>query len=492
MAEAQPNILFILSDQQLFNTLGCAGHPMIQTPNLDRLAAEGLFFSDAYCPSPVCGPCRTSLFTGLYPAGHKSLTNQACRDPGAQLLTDYLFQSGYQSGLVGKLHVSPAGARHGFDWRRLCEGPHGVYSWEEVVHNDYLRYLETECYPDHPEEAERVAGESERLGADDPRFWMGWSWVDDQHHFHTWTGREAVRFLDQADASKPFFLNVSFFGPHHPYAACEPWDSMVDPEQVELPPTFATPKESPVFQKTCQARRETMAQWPESWWREAMAKYYGQISQIDREVGRIFQALDERGLWEDTLIVFSSDHGDHMGDYGLLGKGDMYESSVRVPLLIKGPRQEGKGNRIEQPVTNLDLFGTFLDYAGSPAMERHPWIDARSFGDVIRSGGSTAPERTEIYSSIGENPLNNLIMLREGPWKLIRHAGGGGNPLYELYDLRRDNAEDHDLFQDPAVAETADRMRHQLDAWWRDQKERQEQTLSRAYRNGTGFNPGVR
>jgi arylsulfatase A-like enzyme len=388
-----PNILFIWTDQHRYDAFGAAGNVNIKTPNIDRLADSGIRFTNAHCPSPICGPGRAACFTGMYPPGCGAVLNWISLKSGTLLMTDHLYQSGYYNALVGKLHLSPAADRHGFDWKRLCDSPHGVYSWDEIIYNDYLRFLERECYPEHPEQAERAGGESERVNAQDPRFWLGWSWADDAHHMTTWTGNESVAFLENWQGKQPFFLNVSFFGPHHPYATSEPWDSMYDPQALPLPDTWRREKTGPVFDRTKKKMQTTMRQWDETLWRDIQAKYYGNISQIDREVGRILDTLKARGLWENTLIVFTADHGDHMGDFGLLGKGDMYDSSVKIPFIVKPPGDDRRAETRNQVVNSIDLFGTFLDAAGNSHWREDEQVEAKSMLPLL--DGPAAPWKNE-------------------------------------------------------------------------------------------------
>lgn len=462
-----PNILFILTDQHRFDCLSAMGHPTLKTPNIDRIAEAGMTFDAAYCPSPVCGPARASLFTGMYPGGHGQTINWARRRPGIRLLTDRLRQRDYHTALVGKLHLTSARDRNGFDWRKLCDSPHGIYDWAEVEHNDYLRWLEAECYPDDPAEAERRAGESERCPEDDPRFWLGWSWVDEAHHMTTWTGNEAVNKIQSWQGGQPLFLNVSFFGPHHPYACCEPWDSLYDPAQMTLPDTFDMPKTSPVFAATRQAKRDGMADWPRDVWREMIAKYYGHIAHIDQQVGRILDALREANLWHNTLIVFAADHGDHVGEFGLLGKGDMYETSARVPLLLKPPGDDRPAQRCGNVVNTLDLFGTFLDAAGAPDRNDHEYIEARSLAPLLDGETSDWPDDT--YSVIGTHANGLLTMHRAGQHKIIGVETNNGR-LYELYDMKDAAPDLRDVYDDPAYADVRTAMRDRLDTWWNRQQ----------------------
>lgn len=462
-----PNILFLFSDQHRFDCLGAAEHPVVKTPALDRLAEQSVRFTNAYCPAPLCGPSRAALFTGMYPPGCGVVENWTPRRPGLRLLTERLSQQGYYNALVGKLHLTPVADRHGFDHKALCDSPHGVYDPDETVHNDYRRLIEHDLFHHDRERAEHAAGQSERLDISDPRFWLGWSWVDDAHHMNTWAGDEAVRFLGQWDQHQPCFLNVSFFGPHHPYATCEPWDSMYPLATIDLPQTLRQQRNGPVWNAVIEPKRQRWRDWDEDIWRRMISAYYGQISQIDAAINRILNALIEEGMWDNTMIVFTADHGDHIGEFGLVGKGDLYETSVRVPLMIK-PAGSNAAGQWEGPVNTLDLFGTFLDAAGEPHWQDDPRIEAGSLWSILHAQNSS--ERRDVFAISGSDPDTNQTMLRRGNLKLLRVARKDESAGYELYDLAESQIEQYNWYNDAVCREARREMQVQLDNWWTAQK----------------------
>jgi len=485
-----PNILLILTDQHHPDFLGYLGHPRLSTPNIDRLAARSRIFRNAYCPSPVCGPARASIFTGRYPPGHGMVCNWNPLKGDQTLLTDHLFQAGYYNALVGKLHLTPAGARHGFDWKRLCDGPNATYRSDELTYSDYFRYLERTAFADDPDRAWQAAGESEALPTSDPGFWEGWSWVDDEHHHTTWTGREAAGFLSDYKEAQPFFLNLGFFAPHHPYAACEPWDSLYDPDTIELPPSFSAVKESPFFDAALKPKQNTTTDWDEPTWRRIIAKYLGSISHLDREVGRILDALEAAGKADNTLIVFTADHGDNMGDYRMIGKGNHYESSARVPFLISGPGvKPGEDSRI---INTIDLYGTLLDVAGCQRWQDSPENESRSFRSLL-DGSSPADRANETFSIIGNQPEGFNAMLRRDEWKLLRHhSPKHPEPTYELLRTSDDVADLRDYATDAESATVFQTMKKDLDLWCERQSEKFPPPPSPDRYTGTRGNPGFK
>lgn len=430
----RPNILLILTDQHRFDCFGFEGHPDVSTPHLDELAASSSRFSAAYTPSPICGPARAALFTGKVPAENGIHDNWVPMPEGTALLSEELRRSGYHTGLVGKLHLSPVKDRHGFAWRRICDSPHAVYDPEEVVHNDYLPWAAKRMDITVEELAKR-AGESEHLPPRDSRFWLGWSWAPDQAQLPQWTGDRALEFLEsEVSGDAPFFLNVSFFGPHHPYALAEPWDSMFDPSTVSLPATLG---QTPGGKLT----GTRLPDLNEAQWRKMLATYYGHIAAIDFQIGRILKSLRKRGLWEETLIVFTSDHGEHMGDYSMLGKGTMRETSIRVPFLAKPPHAEPLARIDNRVISLINLYPTLLDYAGITGTN----CSAHSLCPTLEGGENEISSPVLISMCKSGLEGNGQIALINGQWKTVGNITGGQLDTIELYDLEAAQPDSVDL-----------------------------------------------
>jgi arylsulfatase A-like enzyme len=447
-----PNIVFIMTDQHNADFLGCLGRTELRTPHLDALAGQSAVFRSAYSASPVCGPARGAVLTGQYPVASGICGNWIPVKDEASLLTGRLAQAGYFNAMIGKLHLSPVRDTHGFDFRRMCDSPHDVYDKEEIVVNDYLPWA-AKGMGITPERLAVLAGESERCGVKDPRFWQGWSWADDAHQMTTWTGNEATAFIHEYKQEKPFFLHVSFFGPHHPYATCEPWDSMYDPAKVTLPPTFGQVQPG-------KQRGFRPDGWSETQWREMIAKYSGNISAIDLQIGRIAAALKERGMWDNTLIVFTADHGDHMGDFSQLGKGTMLESSVRVPFLIKPPRPAPKKQERTEVVNLIDLYPTFLDYAGSAAAGIKAPV--RSLRRVLEGDGVW---QNQTFASLcAADGRKGTVMMIKHKFKAVEFLVDGKMTV-ELYDRTAPLPDSRNLAGDPAFASVVKEMQTALEVW---------------------------
>ena len=208
--QSKQNILLILTDQHLSTALGCMGNKAISTPNIDRIAHEGLLFENAYCPSPICGPSRSAIFSGKFPPGNGMVRNNIPLKPGTVLFTDLLTHQGYTNALVGKLHLSPCVKSFGFHYKQAHDSPHAIYESHEPYHSHYMHYLAELEYNGDIEAAIKDAEQSELKPPQDFTFWMGDQWQGESSHDTVWTVDRSIEFLEQHHGKSPFFLNVSF------------------------------------------------------------------------------------------------------------------------------------------------------------------------------------------------------------------------------------------------------------------------------------------
>ncbi|WP_276256567.1 sulfatase family protein [Halomontanus rarus] len=451
----RPNVLWINTDQHTFRALGCAeGVPHdIETPNLDRLAREGVFFERAYSPSPVCGPARASLFTGLYPQEAGTDGNNGAPGEGVRTLPELLRENGYHTGLVGKLHFSPKSGDHGFVHKRLHDAMYDIYRSEEPWTSDYVRWLADEKFDGDVQRVIDIANEDEASFHERGnlyRFLMGSNWRTEDEHSNTWVTDETIDYLRNRH-EESFFCFTSYFGPHQPMHAPGRWADMYDPEDVQLPPEFDQSREKP----SAAVKRDRgkifryydRHDWPKERYREVLAAYYGQVSMIDHGIGRILDALEEEGLTEDTIVVFTSDHGDHAGQLGWFGKSTMYETSVRIPLIVRDP-QGAAGARTDHAVNNLGLFQTVLDQCGVDYRE----TSSRSLVPLLEEPNREDWE-DETYSELGK-----FSMLVRDDYKLIRAQASNGDYVYELYDTTARPLDDQDLWDTPELQDKQDDM----------------------------------
>ncbi|WP_299777444.1 alkaline phosphatase family protein [uncultured Roseobacter sp.] len=490
---AQKNILFIMCDQLRFDYLGCAGHPHLKTPHIDALAARGVRFDNAYVQSPICGPSRMSTYTGRYVRSHGATWNQTPLRVGEMTLGDHLEPLGLRTALCGKTHMaadtegmkrlgidptSGIGARIaecGFEvWDRL-DGVHPTGGKAPSHYNDHLAGLGYGGPNPWEQWANSAAGEDDEIlsgwfmsHADKP------ARVPEAESETPYTTTRAMAFIEEA-GDQPWCLHLSYIKPHWPYIVPAPYHDMYSADQV-LPalrsdverqnphPLLATYFEhrfSKVF-----TRDEVRTR--------VIPAYMGLIAQLDDQIGRLMAWLDETGRAEETLIVFTSDHGDYLGDHWLGEKELFHEQSVKVPLIVVDPSPAAdrtRGQVLHQMIEAIDLAPSFVDWAGGAA--RPQILEGRSLLPLLR--GQDLPWRGAVISEydysgrMAQKALNQpiadcrLVMVFDGRWKYIHCEGF--RPM--LYDLQTDPQEFHDLGADPAYEAERARLAEIMNRWAR-------------------------
>lgn len=436
MASSRPNILFLMDDQHRGDRLGADGNKVIRTPTLDMLAREGVRFRSAYSSTPTCTPARAGLLTGLSPWNHgmlgysKVARKYPCEMP--RLLRD----AGYYTMAIGKLHYAPQRNLHGYHTALLDESGR-----EESV--DFRSDYHSWFYSQEPNVDPNATG----VGWND---YKGKAYVlPERLHPTTWTADCAVRFLDTYQRNQPFFLKVSFARPHSPYDPPPRWmnayaDAALPPAQVG--------KWAEHYRARSWDRDDIWhGDVGEEATRVSRQAYYGSVSFVDEQMGRIVEALTKRGWLENTLIVTASDHGDMTGDQFLWRKSYAYEPSARIPMTLRWPKgliEARRGMVSGHPVELRDILPSFLDAAGVQAPVR---LDGRSLLDVVR--GKTANWRPyiDLEHDICYGPSNHWNALTDGGTKYIYHARDGAE---QLFDLTSDPHELHDRSAEPASANT--------------------------------------
>ncbi len=298
-----------------------------------------------------------------------------------------------------------------------------------------------------------------------------------QNHMTTWTAQRSIDFIDNFKHNEPLFLHISFFGPHQPWLPPGKWKDMYDPNDIKLPEQFYAPVDNnPVFENTkAQLRKRLNSQLRENDYKKLIAYYYGNVSMIDYYLGNIFQKLKEKNLWDNSVIIFTSDHGDHNGQYGLFFKSDMYDSSVKVPLIIKDTNSKPGDDRKSDAVINtLGLYGTILDYAGNRNWKNEN-IESISLYNII-TDCDVEQKKNETYSIMCSGDKGgNTTMLRQKNHKLIRCIDGSDSIIYELYDMTMKPVETINIFGHPSVKNIQDDLVSKLDKW------ASQQSLKRNY-----------
>ena len=459
MPDDRPNILLILADQFRHDCLSCLDHPVVKTPHLDALAADGVLFRSAYCPSMACAPSRASIFTGRHLSGHHVGNNNHELDPpDLPVLPQLLWQSGYDTALVGKLHLKPFHRDFGFRHFLRHDAPYTNYFEPEAVESAYVDFLKKTQFREDPDRPVREFTADEACdGTDELRFILGTNIADEAHHETTWASQESIRFLDEEwDRSRPFFLNCSFYGPHQPYLCPGQWESMYDPSGIPLPPGFDLPvNDKPIFAGSGLAgRRNGREDWDEAVFRRVLSAYYGYVSMIDHHIGEITRHLQDSGLYDNTIILFTADHGDYGGQFRSFYKGNPYEGATHVPFVVHDPRSPKRGHTESAHVSNMDLFSSCLAWAGT---RMQTGSDSRDFTDLLHGIGSG-------WDNVAHWSTRNQAMLVRNGVKVMREARKDG-AVYEAYDLQADPLEAHNIAGTPAEADRVDSLRQELDAW---------------------------
>ncbi len=375
-AQSKPNILFIMADQHRWDCVGANGNTLVKTPNLDQIAARGANFSHAYVASPVCVPSRISFFTGRYAHSHRNRVNYTPLDRSEVLMQARLKEAGYRTASVGKLHYYPPtveeAQRTGFDIVELHDGVPVTDLW-----SDYVKWRMANDPKKNIINYRALAKDIEP-GKNPFR-----AAIDTQYTDTAWVGLRARHWLtDLAKGSQPFFLYVSFFKPHSPYEIGPPYDSMYDNVDIPLPDKFTEEdlKKLPLpYQKLATRENGGLHKVDRERLEWIYRSYYGAVSHVDHEIGLLLEALEASGQAKNTIIVYSSDHGDQLMEHGIQGKNCFFESSVRVPFMISLPGRIQKAPHDEM-VETVDLMPTLLSWR---AFRSPPNAKGRSFAALI-------------------------------------------------------------------------------------------------------------
>ena len=442
----RPHILLLMADQFRGDCLGVDGHPAVKTPHLDRLAREGVRFSSAYSCTPTCTPARAALLTGLGPWRNGMLGYGRVAERYSFEKPRALRAAGYYTLGIGKMHWHPQRNLHGFHDTILDESGR-----EESVdfRSDYRSWFQSE--------APTLNYTATGIGWNDYRA-APYVLPERLHPTH-WTGETAVRFLKEYDRPEPFFLKVSFARPHSPYdPPARFWKQY---EDAPIPEAYTGNWDD-------RYRPRSKQKDPHTIWhgdvgadqvRQSRQGYYGSISFIDEQVGRILEVLEQRGWLEETLVLFTADHGDMTGDHYLWRKSYAYEPSARIPMLIRWPQGFPAGKRGQvctAPVELRDILPTFLESAGAPVPAH---LEGRSLLPLLQ--GKTAGWRPwiDLEHDVCYSPENHWNALTDGQWKYIFHARDGEE---QLFHLAEDPGECHDLSGDTAYTAELRKWRSRL------------------------------
>ena len=442
------NVILFMADQMRADCLGCMGNEVIRTPYLDMLAAQGTLFTCAYTPSPSCVPARACLLTGMN-QWHTGILGMGSGMPGicdhyAHTLPGELAAAGYHTCAVGKNHFTPQRALNGYHQTVLDESSRVV---DPGFVSDYVEWYGQQTGD---------AGGFQDTGLS----WNGWT-ARPYHNAETlhpthWTADRAIEFLRKRDPGKPFFLKCSFARPHSPYDAPQVYFDMYRDRALPEPFVGEWSARHDVPRDAREVNAWQGRQKPEDI-RLARAGYYGNITFIDHSIGRVLNALTKMGLYQATMILFTSDHGDMLGDHHLWRKTYAYEGSAHIPLLIKPARGMGGAMQTCGRVTTLtDIMPTVLDAAGLPIPDT---CDGGSLMPFLR--GEDAPWRESLISEhcACYAPQQENVMVTDGRYKLIFFPLDGSQ---QFFDLKTDPGECRDAIGDETYCAEAERLRRIL------------------------------
>jgi choline-sulfatase len=475
MRERPPHILLVMVDQLAAPFLRTYGHPVTKTPSIDALADAGVVFENSYTPSPLCAPARASFMTGLLPSRNRVYDNAAELASSIPTFAHYLRLEGYRTCLSGKMHFVGADQLHGFEERLTTDVYPGDFGWTP----DWSRPGERIDWWYHNMSSVKEAGVAEITNQLE---------YDDEVTFH------AVRRLyDYArfEGDAPLFLCVSFSHPHDPYVARRRYWDLYSDEDIDLP-AAALPVEmrDPHSRRLWRDCAMDDVEITEDDVRASRHGYYANLSYVDERIGEVLAAFEACGLADGAVVIFTSDHGDFLGEHGLFYKMSFREHAARVPLVVSSPGRFAP-RRAREPVSLLDVLPTLADLARPGlADELAAPVDGRSLVSVLE-GAAERDHGAAVGEYLAESALAPMVMIRRGPWKFI-HTPSDPDQLFHVESdpLERDNVADAPE-NETLVRELRDEVasRWDLEAIDRDVRASQQARLSvfRALQQGTPY-----
>jgi arylsulfatase A-like enzyme len=486
MSTARPNVLLITSDQQHWRLLGCQ-NPQVRTPHLDRLAKEGTLFERAYCPNPTCTPSRASMITGLMPSQHGAYSLGTRLPESVPTFGEVFQRHGYDAALIGKAHFQGLKSTPEFPSIEAYPLLQDLEHWRRF-HGPYYGFNHVELARNHTDEAhvgQHYALWLEEKGATDWRRHFApptgttpsqrgrWS-IPEELHYGTWIAERTEARLERcAERREPFLLWASFFDPHPSYLVPEPWDTLFDPASLDVPDVSPGEhdRNPPHFRKTQEASPDFGA-WQEldgnlihgfhshRRGREDRAReqaiYFGMMALLDRQIGRILAKLEALGLADDTLVIFTSDHGHLHGQHGLVAKGAFhYEDLLRVPFIVRWPGRTRPGTRCDALQSLVDLAPTLLAACGLPVPRTMSGVDQ----SAVWSGAAASARDHVLVENRHQPTTLHLHTYVDARYKLTAYR----NHTYgELFDLREDPGEVRNLWDEPSAAGLKVDLLHRL------------------------------
>ncbi|HUE73977.1 MAG TPA: sulfatase-like hydrolase/transferase [Pirellulaceae bacterium] len=435
--DRRPNVVVLVADDLRADSIGAYGSKQCRTPNLDQLAAEGLVFTRAVCPFPLCVPSRAEILTGCSSLRIPALATGKL-DPALVTWPGAMKSGGYKTCYVGKWHTGGRPPQHGYDETRGLYAGGGGHLWKEQTDHNGRPVTGYRGWVFQSQDGKTI----------EPEHGIGLT-PDISRRF-----ADAAISLIREPAGKPFFLDVNFTAPHDPLFMPPGYEKKYDPRQIALPKNFAA--EHPFDHGNLKGRDELLLPFPRTKTdvQDELAVYYAVVEHLDEQIGRVIASLKESGQWENTILIFTADHGLAIGSHGLRGKQNMYEHTTCVPLIVCGPGIPA-GKRLAAPIYLRDLYPTVCDLAGVPIPRS---VEAKSQAAVIR--GTAERVHDEVYTYFTKFQR----AVRTDRWKLNHYPHLKRD---QLFDLVADPDELSDLSADPQHAAVLAELRQKLAGWRR-------------------------
>ncbi len=472
MTDKKPNIILFMCDQLRYDALGCYGNTQIHTPNIDRIALNGSTFDNHFVSNPVCSPSRCTVLTGRYPKNHGTRDNGIPLRDEEITFPQVLRDNGYLTAAIGKMHITtqfmPKEDEQD-DWPEDRYGFDVIHTTCDCKTGEYLNWLKEESSIDYEEvkmQGERKMKEDKASAADKdtsgpPQVYE--SNINPEYHQSHWIADRTIDLINDSTPDTPFFAFCSFVDPHHPFDPPKPYSEMYDPEKLDEPMIFENELEDkpPHFQKARSGHGFSNEKYDYrklsiDEWKKVKAAYYGMITLIDDNIGRILDAIEKKGIENDTLILFTNDHGELLGDHGLLFKGPFhYDCLIKAPMIIKWPGVVPKGSRYSQVTEHVDIMPTILEYAGI----RTPYgVQGNSMAAVLRGDKGAGKEYAMTEFNCYDWGLS-VKTITGKDYKLTYYAG---EDFGELYDRNIDPNEIVNQWNNPEYQDIKEYMMKKL------------------------------
>ena len=457
----RPNIIFVITDQQRFDTIAGGGFPYMKTPTLDRMAREGTYFRQTYVTSPSCAPSRASLFTGVYPHTNGVFRND---EQWAFSWVQQLAESGYRCVNVGKMHTAPFEDAFGFHERHVVENkdratarlPFFLDHWDKAI---WARGFEKPSRVTY----RRREDYRSSLGA------FVWE-LPDELHSDNFVPEFAQMWLGSYTGNEPFFLQIGIPGPHPPYDPTQEYLDLY--EGVDLPEPILSDDDLAAQPMALKKLREQhlavdhdavvhLAEPTKEQLRRQRQHYFANVSMIDAQMAKLIETVERRGVLDDTIIIFTSDHGDSLNDHGHSQKWSMYEQSVRVPAIVWSPGRVAQGRVVDDLVSLFDFAPTILELAGLSVPD---WMEAQSLMPYL-NGEECEPRKFVFSEHAGDRIFNGtefMTMIRSQRYKLIHFVDTDEG---QLFDMESDPQEIRNLWDDPAHRGTKQELIAEILKW---------------------------